>query len=91
MKIDEQNAQEKIMDDLLTNIHKASLFLTDNYHLLSSSGIKEQKEKISKLTFLYNELIQKREDKSGRKLSLHDPTPQSAEEKRELFKLINEE
>lgn len=90
MKIDEQNAQEKIMDDLLSNINKASKSLTDRIHTLSPSERKEQKEKITKLIFLYNGLIQKRIDKSSRIKSLYDPSPMTEEAKRELFRLIEE-
>ncbi len=90
MKIDDQNAQEKIMDDLLANIVNAEKYLHNNIHILNETGVRDAKERIRKLTSLYNDMITKRERNSNKVKSLHNPVPQTEAEREELYRLIEE-
>lgn len=90
LKIDDQNAQEKIMDDLLANIVKAEKYLHSNIHILNTTGVRDTKEKIRKLTFMYNDMITTREDKSNKLKPLYQPGEQSETERAELYRLIED-
>lgn len=84
-------SKDQVLDDLLANINKAQLFLTDNYYSLNENGMRDVKEKIRKLTLLYNQMIEKRVNRANSYMlrPLKVPGPQSEEEKRKLLELID--
>ena len=85
----DDKSKDLVLDELMANIHKVQVEYCNN--LDNKEKKKELKDKLSRLTFLYNGLIEKKMNRANSYMlrPLHVPGRQSEEEVRQLMELID--